>query len=75
MLLCFFAGALDDARAITIETHIDSCVECRATLSSLARGESPPTYGRYRIDTVLGSGGMGLARGTTARARGGELWG
>jgi serine/threonine protein kinase len=59
-LLGFMAGELEDERAAVIEAHLDECAECRAALSSFARGEARPTYGRYRLDTVIGSGGMGI---------------
>jgi len=59
-LLAFAAGELNAERLGGIEAHIDSCTDCRAALSNYARGDVPPSFGRYRIDTVLGSGGMGI---------------
>src|SRR5258708_4838322 len=69
-LLGFASGELSDDQSASIESHIDSCIECRGVLSNMARGDVPPCLGRYRIDTVLGSGDgraivtdFGLARG------------
>ncbi|HEU4732388.1 MAG TPA: protein kinase [Kofleriaceae bacterium] len=59
-LLDFAAGQLGDDRAVAIESHIDVCAECRAVLSNLARSDARPSFGRYRIDTVLSAGGMGI---------------
>src|ERR1051325_4977806 len=59
-LLEFASGSLTDDASASVESHIDSCIECRATLANLARGDVPPKFGRYRLDTVLGSGGMGI---------------
>jgi serine/threonine protein kinase len=59
-LLGFAAGRLTDDQSANVETHIDTCNLCRGVLSNLARGDVPPQFGRYRLDTVLGSGGMGI---------------
>jgi predicted Ser/Thr protein kinase len=60
-LVQFVAGSLDEATALGVETHLDACGGCRASTSALVRGEvAEPRFGRYRLDTVLGSGGMGI---------------
>ncbi len=60
-LLGFVAGALTAAAGEAIEAHIDACAGCRAALSSAARGGAASGgFGRYRVETVLGAGGMGV---------------
>jgi predicted Ser/Thr protein kinase len=60
-LLAFTAGDLGAEASAAVEGHIDRCAPCRTALSSLVRGELPkPHFGRYRIDTVIGGGGMGV---------------
>jgi serine/threonine-protein kinase len=55
------SGRLDAQRVGAVEQHIDLCAECRVALASLARGGQPTwQLGRYVIDRVLGSGGMGI---------------
>src|SRR5690349_16330555 len=55
------SGRLDASRIGAVEQHIDLCAECRVALASLARGAQPTwQLGRYVIDRVLGSGGMGI---------------
>jgi hypothetical protein len=60
-LLGFAAGDLSGEASALIEAHIDGCADCRRALSSAMRGGPRAAgFGRYRIDGVLGAGGMGV---------------
>lgn len=60
-LLDFTAGSLAADASLAVEAHIDACGGCREALSCLARGTAPSaSFGRYQLETVLGSGGMGI---------------
>lgn len=76
----FLRGTSGAERAITIETHIDGCEECRVLLSNLVRSrrdganaqtqqvagawlpvaEGETIAGKYRVEKLIGSGGMGV---------------
>ncbi len=76
----FLRGTSGAERAITIESHIDTCEECRVLLSNLVRNrrdvalgetqqvvgawlpvaEGETIAGKYRVEKLIGSGGMGV---------------
>ena len=69
----FASGILSDDQAAAIESHVGACVSCRSSMASLAKGtndnqqaapDADPRIGnrlgRYRVDRVLGMGGMGI---------------
>jgi serine/threonine protein kinase len=71
----FASGILADDAAAAIESHVDTCPQCRSSVAELAKGSARPgmdqppmdvegrigkRLGRYRIDRVLGMGGMGI---------------
>lgn len=61
LLLGFASGDLSDEMFASVEAHIDECAACRTSLSNLAqRDVAATTFGRYQLQTVLGSGGMGI---------------
>jgi len=61
LLFGFTSGDLSPDQHAALEVHIDVCPECRAVLSSLVQGSVPePHVARYRIETVIGGGGMGM---------------
>src|SRR5215470_10509373 len=60
-LLGFAAGDLSGEASASVEAHIDGCADCRRALSNAVRGGPRAAgFGRYRIDGVLGTGGMGI---------------
>src|SRR5262249_8854102 len=55
-----------------VEAHLDTCGSCREAVALVAATEegAPRRIGRYRLDRVIGSGGLGggwQARGPPAR--------
>jgi non-specific serine/threonine protein kinase/serine/threonine-protein kinase len=75
IIAAYIDGGLDDAQKVEVESHIDSCDECRTHLSSVAAAtavtstdeavdEHPPSefceqIGPYRLLHPIGVGGMG----------------
>ena len=55
-------GHLDPDAQLAIEHHIDTCESCRVGLAAAVRGDAASAWslGRYRIDDVIGMGGMGI---------------
>lgn len=57
----FVDGTLAASERVAVEGHLDSCARCRATLGHVTATDKPArTVGRYRLDAVLGHGGMGV---------------
>ncbi|HUJ61227.1 MAG TPA: protein kinase [Kofleriaceae bacterium] len=60
-LIEFVEGALDERSQAELESHIDVCDACRGGLAAaLGKRGAEWTLGRYRVDSMLGSGGMGI---------------
>src|SRR5438067_1267367 len=54
-------GEITPEERSQLEIHIDECVGYRMGLAAIVRTDAPPkTLGRFRIDGVLGAGGMGV---------------
>jgi eukaryotic-like serine/threonine-protein kinase len=62
-LVALVEHALAPAALADLEGHVDRCARCRATVGHLAAlddGADPRPVGRYRLDHLLGAGGMGV---------------
>jgi tetratricopeptide (TPR) repeat protein/predicted Ser/Thr protein kinase len=55
-------GTLDAARGAAAREHLDSCTSCKelVALAAAATETAPETIGRYQIQSVLGTGAMGI---------------
>ena len=63
LLVGFFEHGMDGPQQRQLESHVDRCAPCRATVGHLAALALPAisrTVGRYRLDAELGRGGMGV---------------
>ncbi len=57
----FIAGGVGGAQLDTLEAHVDACSDCRQSLAAAVRGQAAQAaLGRYRVDGILGAGGMGI---------------
>ena len=57
----FIAGGVAGAQLDTLEAHVDACSGCRQSLAAVVRGQAAQAaLGRYRVDGILGAGGMGI---------------
>jgi serine/threonine protein kinase len=60
-LVAMVDGGLPQERADEVLAHIDTCVACADVIATLGSFEREPRQlGRYRIDRLLGAGGMGI---------------
>jgi tetratricopeptide (TPR) repeat protein len=61
-LAAFVERTLPSEHRDRVERHLDDCATCRETIGHVsATGDvAPRTLGRYRLDRVIGSGGMGV---------------
>jgi hypothetical protein len=61
VLARFVVGGVSGAQLDTLEHHVDACSACRQGLAAIVRGQAAmPRLGRYRVDGILGAGGMGI---------------
>jgi len=57
----FVEQTLSDADRQTVENHVYECDACRETVAAMvAVSGAPRMVGRYRLERILGSGGMGV---------------
>jgi eukaryotic-like serine/threonine-protein kinase len=59
-LAAFLDRTLRPGERAAIETHVDGCRSCRETIALVASSDQPRKLGRYRLERVLGRGGMGV---------------
>jgi len=59
-LAAFLDRTLRPGERDAIETHVDGCRSCRETIALVASIDQPRKLGRYRLERVLGRGGMGV---------------
>jgi len=60
-LVAMVDGTLPSERSEAVLAHVDSCASCADLVGNLGIGGSEPRQlGRYRLDRLLGVGGMGM---------------
>jgi tetratricopeptide (TPR) repeat protein/predicted Ser/Thr protein kinase len=60
-VLDYVEQRIDEASSAGIRAHLDACDNCLTLVTELAQGTpARATIGRYRIETVVGTGAMGI---------------